>query len=133
MFLIKTIFTCVFWQFLVLPCILLSFFFWNSYIIKIKARTVVGAGKATEELIARTNREVLPVVRLLRVEETDAFTALMRWDRPTNADKFKDYTLKYIVSVTNIIKQIIFINCELDNVFSNSMEILSWVSFWIAC
>ena len=68
---------------------------------------------------------MLPVVRLLRVEETDAFTALMRWDRPTNADKFKDYTLKYIVSLTNIIKQIIFINCELDNVFSNSMEILS--------
>ena len=63
----------------------------------IKARTVVGAGKATEELVARTNREILPVVRLLRVEEVDAFNALLRWDRPENADKFKEYTFKYMV------------------------------------
>ena len=77
-----------------------------SYLIKIKARTVVGAGKSTDELVARTNREILPVVRLLRVDEADAFTALLRWDRPTNADKFKEYTMKYIVSIQ---RQIFFL------------------------
>ena len=44
-------------------------------------------------------QQVLPTVHRLRVEEIEAYNTLLRWDKPKNADKFREFTLKYIISI----------------------------------
>lgn len=71
----------------------------TRYAIKVKARTAVGSGKATQVLYAKTNKEVLPVVELLRATEVKSISTLLRWDRPKQAAKFEEYTMKYEINL----------------------------------
>ncbi|XP_057298434.1 receptor-type tyrosine-protein phosphatase delta-like [Hydractinia symbiolongicarpus] len=68
------------------------------YQIKVGAITAVGTGPYTVPLEVMTNKEVLPMVKNLRVNEVSEQSVYLQWDEPINANKFKGFQRKYLIT-----------------------------------